>query len=112
MAKKKTAKKPSQKAVKNFKIMPLGDRVLLKEAEETHAKTESGIFIPETVDADKSTKKGFVVAVGEGKYEDGKLIPIKLKVGDKVLYTCGDKIEVDGEKFTIVRESEISATIK
>ena len=94
------------------KIQPLGDRVLLREEEIKHTKTDSGIYIPETVDADKSTKRGTVVAVGEGKYENGKLIPIRLKKGDVVLYSWGEKMEVDGEKYVVVRESEISAVIK
>lgn len=94
------------------KIVPLGDRVLLREVEEKSTKTQSGIYIPENVDSDKGAKKGEVVAVGEGKYEDGKLIPIRLKAGDVVLYSWGEKMEIEGERYVIVRESEISAIIK
>ncbi len=95
-----------------MKIQPLADRVLLREEESKAGKTSSGIYIPETVDADKSTKRGIVVAVGEGKFEDGRLTPMKVKIGDTVVYSWGDKVEIDDEKFTIVRESEISAIIK
>lgn len=93
------------------KIKPLGDRVLLREVEEKHTKTESGIFIPESADMDKGAKRGEVVAVGEGRWEDGNRVPVSVKVGDEVLYSWGDKIEVGGEKFILVRESEISAII-
>ena len=100
------------KKEEKVKIMPLGDRVLLKEVEEKSTKTQSGIYIPESVDTDKGAKKGEVVAVGEGRYEDGKLIPIKLKAGDVVLYSWGEKMEIEGEKYVVVREAEISAVIK
>ncbi len=107
-----STKKAENKAGGNSKIKPLGDRVLLLEVEEKTTKTDSGIYIPETSDADKGAKRGEVVAVGEGRYEDGKIIPVKVKVGETVLYSWGDKMEIDGEKYVIVREGEISAVIK
>lgn len=110
MAKQK--EKKAAKAENNFKIKPLGDRVLLREEEITTTKTDSGIYIPDTVDNDKGAKRGTVVAVGDGRYEDGKTIPVKVKVGDTVLYSWGDKMEIDGEKYVIVREGEISAIVK
>jgi chaperonin GroES len=94
------------------KIKPLLDRVLLREEEAKTSKTQSGIYIPEGAEKDKGTKRGVVLAVGEGKYENGKLIPVRVKIGDEVLYAWGDQIEVDGEKYVIVRESEISAVVK
>ena len=105
-------KKGEKVSVSKVNIEPLADRVLIKEEEAKQTKTTSGIYIPETVDADKSTKRGEVVAVGEGKYEDGKIVPMKVKIGDIVLYSWGDKVEVEGEKYIIVREGEISAIIK
>ena len=102
------AKKTEQK----MKIVPLADRVLLREIDEKVAKTDSGIFIPETIESDKGAKRGEVVAVGEGKWEDGKRVPVAVKVGDEVLYQWGDTIEVNGEKFMLVREAEISAIIR
>ncbi len=105
-------KKGENKAQSKTKIMPLADRVLLKEVADAQTQTQSGIYIPESADMDKGAKRGEVVAVGEGKYEEGKLIPIKLKAGDVVLYGWGDKMEIDGEKYVIVREAEISAVIK
>jgi chaperonin GroES len=111
---KKTSKNSKKGKVKaKPKIQPLGDKVLIKEssAENTARKTDSGIFIPDTVKEDKGAKKGKVVAVGEGKFENGKFIPVSVKAGDTVLFQWGDKINIDGEEYYIVRESEISAII-
>ncbi|MDO8430568.1 MAG: co-chaperone GroES [Candidatus Taylorbacteria bacterium] len=95
------------------KIIPLADRILIKENIKTKEnKTASGIIIPITVSEDKGSKKGEVVAVGGGRYEDGVLIPISVKVGDEVLFQWGDKVTIDDEEFYIVKESEILAIIK
>ncbi|MBU6431093.1 MAG: co-chaperone GroES [Patescibacteria group bacterium] len=96
------------------KIIPLGDRVLLKVSEDKNgSKTASGIFIPDTVDKEKP-EQGKVVAVGEGKYIDGKLIPINVKVGDTVVFSKYgyDEIKVNDEEFLIVKEDNILAIIK
>ena len=82
------------------------------EIQEKHTKTESGIYIPEGANTDKDAKRGEVVAVGEGRMEEGKIIPVRVKVGDTVLYSWGDKMEIDEQKYVIVREGEISAVIK
>jgi len=95
------------------KIRPLYDRVLIQEDTETkEKKTSSGIIIPVTVSEDKGSKRGKVVAAGEGKMEDGKLVPLSVKVGDEVLFQWGDKIKVGEDEYYIVRESEILAIIK
>jgi chaperonin GroES len=95
------------------KVKPLGDRVLIKEdINSKEKKTASGIIIPITVNEDKGGKKGEIVAIGEGHYEDGKLIPISVKIGDEVLFQWGDKIQIDGEEYYIVRESELLAILK
>lgn len=95
------------------KIKPLQDRVLIKEdTESKEKKTASGIIIPVTVNEDKGGKRGEVVAIGTGHHEDGKLIPISVKVGDEVLFQWGDKIKIDDEEYYIVKESEILAIIK
>ena len=100
---------------KEFKISPLGDRVLLKPltSEDLEQKNQFGIIIPETVDKEKP-EQGKVVALGEGRYEDGKLIPIKLKVGDRVLFSRYgyDEVKVDGEEYYILKEENILAVIK
>lgn len=97
-----------------IKLQPLGDRVVVKELgdAEKEKTTKSGIIIPVTVNEDKGSKRGKVVAVGPGRTEEGTRIPVAVNVGDEVLYTWGDKIKVEGEDYTIVRETEIIAVIK
>ena len=95
------------------KIQPLGDRVLIKELEaETTEKTAGGIFIPDTVKEDRGSKKGEVLAVGSGKYDDGVLVPMEVKVGDTVLYQWGDTIKIKDEEYVVVSESSLIAIIK
>jgi chaperonin GroES len=101
------------KASSRIRIQPLHDRVVLEPMTNDAArKTDAGIYIPETVNDDKGTKRGTVVAIGPGRYDDGELIPVSVKVGDEVLYQWGDTIKVDGTEYVIVRESEITAIIK
>ena len=108
---RKNMKKTAQK-VSSFKVKPLGDRILIKEFEkEVGGETKSGIIIPETVTEDKGSKKGKVVAVGEGRYEDGKLIPVKVKVGDTVLFQWGDMLKIDGEEYYMVSENNVLAIV-
>jgi chaperonin GroES len=97
---------------KSSKVHPLADRVLIRESKSDGEKRESGIIIPETVKEDRGAKEGVVVAVGEGKYEDGKLIPMKVSVGDTVLYQWGDELKIGGEEFVLVSESNILAIVK
>jgi len=95
------------------KVKPLADRVLIKEDTlSKEKKTASGIIIPISAQEDKGSKRGEVVAVGQGRIEEGKLIEVSVKTGDIVLFQWGDKIIVDGEEYYIVKESEILATIK
>ncbi len=95
------------------KIKPLHDRVLIKEdTDSKEKKTSGGIIIPITVNEDKGSKRGEVVAVGAGKTEDGKLVKPSVAVGDTVLFQWGDKVKVGDEEYYIVRESEILAIIK
>lgn len=94
-------------------ITPLADRVLIKEnTTNKENKTASGIIIPITVNEDKGSKSGEVVAVGTGRFDDGVLIPMSVKVGDDVLFQWGDKIQVEGVEYYVVKESEILAIIK
>ncbi len=105
----------SKKEIKKelpINISPLGDRVLLKPLEDKSNKTSSGIYIPESVKEDRGSKKAIVVAVGNGKMEEGKLIPVGVKVGQKVLYSWGDSIKEGDEEFIMVREADILAIIK
>jgi chaperonin GroES len=104
--------KKESKKIEN-EIIPLKDRVLIKENKESReSKTLSGIIIPVTVNEDKGSKSGKVIAVGAGSYEDGKLMPISVKVGDQVLFQWGDKVVVGGEEYFLVKESELLAIIK
>ena len=94
------------------KIIPLGDRVLLKPGSKEDKKSPSGIIIPDTVDKEKP-ETGVVVAVGEGKIEDGKLVPMRVKAGQTVMFSKYgyDEVKVDGEEFFIVREDNILAIL-
>ena len=104
-------KKTAQK-VSSFKVKPLGDRILIKEFDkEAGGETKSGIIIPETVSEDKGSKKGKVVAVGEGRYDDGRLIPVKVEVGDVVLFQWGDMLKIDGEEYYMVSENNVLAVV-
>jgi chaperonin GroES len=92
-------------------IKPLSDRVVIKmlEAEET---TKGGIIL--TSAAQEKPQVAEVVAVGPGKTVDGKLVPVQLKVGDKVLMSkySGTEVKVDGEEYTILREEDILAVVE
>ncbi|MGB9771448.1 MAG: co-chaperone GroES [Candidatus Kapaibacteriota bacterium] len=93
-------------------LSPLHDRVIIKPSQPEEV-TKGGIIIPDT--AKEKPMQGEVVAVGPGKTtEDGKLIPLTVKVGDKVLYGkySGTEVEINGEQFLIMREADILAIIK
>lgn len=93
-------------------IKPLADRVVVKlvEAEE---KTKTGIFL--TASAQEKPQVAEVVAVGPGAHtDDGKLIPMEVKVGDKVITSkySGTEVKVDGVEYTIVKQSDILAVVE
>ncbi len=109
---KKSVQKPSTPKLPSFKVRPLHDRVIIREdLESKEQTTASGIIIPITVQEDKGGKRGVVIAVGNGRIEEGKAIPLSVKTGDIVLFQWGDKIKVDNEDYYIVRESEILAVL-
>ncbi len=100
------------KGKEGISIRPLGDRVLIKEMGlSKEEQTSSGIFLPESAREDKNQKLGKVVAVGDGKFDDGKLVPVRIKEGETVLYTWGDKIKIEEEEYVVVRETEVIAVI-
>lgn len=105
--------KNDKKPEKKLGIKPLGDRVLVKQHEDTAQKTKSGIFIPDSVKKEKP-EEGKVVAVGEGRYEDGKIVPLRVKVGDTVLFSKYgfDEVKVNDEEYLIFKEENILAIIK
>jgi chaperonin GroES len=95
-----------------MKIRPLHDRVIVKREEEER-KSPGGIVIPDT--AAEKPIRGKVVAVGKGKVlEDGKVRPLDVKVGDKILFGKygGNEVKVDGEELLVLREEDIMAVIE
>ena len=93
------------------KIQPLGDRVIVKvlEAEE---KTKGGIVLPDT--AKEKPQQAEVVAVGKGKTQEGKVVPLEVKMGDKVLFGkySGTELALEGEEYLMLREDDIVAILK
>lgn len=92
-----------------MKLRPLGDRVIVQRL-ENERQTASGIVIPES--ASEKPDQGTVVAVGPGKRaDDGSIMPLELKVGDKVLFGkyAGQSVKVDGEEVLVIREEEVLA---
>jgi chaperonin GroES len=95
-----------------MKIRPLHDRILLKRVEEEE-KTKGGIIIPES--AKETPAEGVIVAVGPGKKDDqGKVIPMGVKVGDHVIFRkyAGDDIKLEGEEHIILSEEDIIGVIE
>jgi len=95
-----------------MKIRPLQDRVIVKRLEEEE-KTKGGIIIPDT--AKEKPQEGKIVAVGKGKItEDGKVIPLDVKAGDKILFGkySGTEIKIEGEEHLIMREEDILGIIE
>lgn len=112
---KSETKKKTTKSGKGNKIVPLQDRILLKPftKNEFEEANSSGIIIPDTIDKDKP-EQGKVIAVGLGKYIDGKLVPMNIKVGDVVIFSKYgyDEVKIDGEELYILKEDNILAIIK
>ena len=92
------------------KVTPLADRVVVKPLEEAE-QMRGGLYIPDT--AKEKPQQGEIVAVGPGKYEDGKLAPMSVKVGDRVLYGkySGTEVTIEGENVLILRESDVLAVL-
>ena len=109
---KKPTQKPIQKQKAILGLLPLHDRIVIQEVKGDNAKkTDSGIYLPESTKEDRGAKKGMVVAVGPGRYEDGMLQSMQVRVGDTVLFQWGENITYQGEEYYIVRESEVSAIV-
>jgi chaperonin GroES len=95
-----------------MKLRPLQDRVIVKQS-EAEEKTPSGIVLPDT--AKEKPTKGKVIAVGPGKLDDnGKPMELSVRKGDTVFYGkySGTDIEVDGEKFVILRETDLLGVLE
>jgi len=96
-----------------MKIRPLQDRIIVERVEE-ETKTAAGIIIPDTVSKEKP-QEGKVIAVGKGKITpEGKVLPLDIKEGDKVLFGkyAGSEIKVEGQEYLIMREDDILGIIE
>jgi chaperonin GroES len=93
------------------RVRPLHDRVIVQRIKEEE-KTKGGIIIPDT--AKEKPQEGRVVAVGPGRQEDGKVIALGVKAGDKILFGkySGTEIKLDGEEHLIMREDDILGVIE
>jgi chaperonin GroES len=97
---------------KNMRLRPLQDRIIVRRLEE-EAKTAGGIYIPET--AKEKPQRGEIVAAGKGKKgANGALIPVDVKVGDKVLFGKygGTEIKIEGQEYLIIREDDILGVLE
>lgn len=95
-----------------MKVKPLHDRILIKRVEEKET-IKGGIIIPDT--AKEKPQEGEVIAAGTGKKtEDGKVIPLDVKAGDRILFGkySGTEIKIDDEEFLIIREDEVLGIIE
>lgn len=94
------------------RIQPLGDRVLVKAVEEKEVR-KGGIIIPDT--AKEKPQEGEVIAVGKGKTtEDGKLLPMEVKAGDRILYGkySGTEIKIDDQEYLIMHQDDILGLLR
>jgi len=91
-------------------VGPLADRVVVRSLDRNE-QTRGGLFIPDT--AKEKPQEGEILAVGPGRFDDGKRVPMEVKVGDKVLYGkySGTEVTIDGEALLILRESDVLAVL-
>jgi len=97
---------------KSPKIRPLGDRLVV-EPQELDTKTAGGILIPDTADKDKPMQ-GTVLAIGQGRYVDGKMMPLQVKVGDTVLFGkyAGTNIKFTDKEYLVMREEDVMGVVE
>jgi chaperonin GroES len=96
-----------------MKIRPLQDRVIVKRLEQEDEKTKGGLIIPDP--AKEKPQQGKIMAVGKGKVnDDGKINPLDVKVGDKILFGkyAGSEIKIEGEEHLIMREEDILGVVE
>lgn len=97
-----------------IEVQPLGDRVLIEPMSNEGEKTKFGIIIPDTIDKERP-EQGTIIATGEGRMtDDGKIIPLKVKKGQKVIFSKygPDEIKIDDKEYLIVSENNILAVIE
>lgn len=110
-------KQKNKKTSTKVKIVPLADRVLIKPFTEQDLRAETNkkslnFILPESMTKEKSAQ-GKVLSVGPGKYIEGKLVPVTLKVGDVVIFSKYgyDEVELDGEELYLLKEDQILAKL-
>ena len=93
-----------------MELQPLGDRLIVRGTDSEEV-TSSGIVLPDT--AQEKPQRAIVLAVGEGRWEDGKRLPMDIQAGDTVIYSKygGTEVKVDGEDLLILRESDVLAKV-
>jgi chaperonin GroES len=98
------------KNASSVKVSPLADRVVIRALEETE-QMRGGLYIPDT--AKEKPQQGEIVAVGPGRFEKEKRVPMDVKVGDRVLYGkySGTEVTLEGEQLLILKESDILAVV-
>ena len=98
------------KSATSVKVTPLADRVVVRALDEAE-QMRGGLYIPDT--AKEKPQQGEIIAVGPGRFEKDKRVPMEVKVGDKVLYGkySGTEVTLDGEQYLILRESDILAIV-
>jgi chaperonin GroES len=94
------------------RIRPLSDRIIVRRVDEQEQRSAGGIIIPDT--AKEKAQEGKVVAVGPGKRDDGKVLKVDVKVGDRVLFGkyAGSEIKLDGEEHLILREEDVLGVVE
>lgn len=92
-------------------LKPLGDRVVIKVKKEEE-KVVGGIVLPGS--AKDKPHEGEVVAVGDGRFEDGARVPMDVKAGDNVIYSkyAGSEVEIDGETYLIIKQEDVLAVVE
>jgi chaperonin GroES len=98
------------KSATSVTVGPLADRVVVRSL-ESNEQTRGGLFIPDT--AKEKPQEGEILAVGPGRFDDGKRVPMEVKVGDKVLFGkySGTEVMIDGESLLILRETDVLAVL-
>jgi chaperonin GroES len=96
----------------NKKIRPLSDRIVV-QPRGVETTTAGGIVIPDTADKDKPIQ-GTVIAIGNGKYIDGKLLPLQVQVGDKILFGkyAGTAVKLDDQEYLVMREEDVMGVLE
>jgi chaperonin GroES len=101
---------PAAASKSKLKVYPLADRVAIKPLEETETM-KGGLYIPDT--AKEKPIQGEVIAVGPGRREKGEVVPMELKVGDRVVYGkySGTQVELDGDEVILIKEADVIAKL-